>query len=1175
MNTCYKTKNLLMRAVLGAPLAALLLASAHAEKIGINFQDDWGPNPGDGGAAVTLDAFGIPAANWYNVPRILNSSGGGGVGSNATINLPGGGSLSVEWSCVNTWSLSAPVPTDSGENQVIYGYLDDTGTGYRVRLSGFRGTMASYTVTTVASTDAGGSFADAVVAYGSDTNALQYSDLFAPPYANGLACVSTASAAVSTLNNNDWVVIWGNPKADSQNRSTLAGILIDYQPGGNNPPLIETAPQPPAGIVFPGQTFELAVQASGSPTLAYQWRKNSQPIGGATSATYIKSGVTAADTGAYDVVVTNNYGAITSAVAQVVIADVSAPVITMGPVSQSLYAGYPAAFTVQATGGQLSYQWKKSSTAISGATEASLTISSITADDAATYTVEVSNPVGPTATASASLSLRTITSAYESAVVQTKPLVWFRSSESTAPADNTGTLLNSGSTGAAANGVARRYVKLQQPGAIVGDADKAAEFNSIATGNDGKMVDVPFNAALNPSTFTAELWVKPAEVVGTSARSPLYNRGAGTAEGFLFFAHNGNTKWQFRTYSGTTGRNILSTGDVVAGVWTHLVGVYDASTGMQRFYVNGVEQGTGLSAPDFTPNTSLQMRLGAGRNDLEFGANMLLFKGALDEVAIYDKVLTAAEILEHYQNATNAARTVAYGTLVQAKAPVGYWRFNDAAGPVAPVVVNSGTLGAEWNGAYGFSPQVGTEGPRPPALPGFEADNRGLTLNAAYGHIGAPKCPALNVNTVTVVGWLKREGAPSNNDLGWPCWLGDGGMHIENSSGRPTGELRYHWKGDKWGWGSGLVVPENVWTFVAMVVEPTRATFYMSDGTVLRSSVNATTHAALNVASPLGFAGNQPDRVDRNYLGQHDDFAVYNRALTQSELNTLFMVGTGAKLELQLADGGIIEDTKPTGTPHHGVNVSMRSPWLTSSADANGTNRTGVQQFIAANPSQLTVAADPDFDSPVGTIAFWMRATAPLPDPGNEGAMLVDRRTGSGTVIVLNDGGAIFVQCAGGANSLSGGYLPDDLWHHVAVTYDQSASGSITIYVDGSAVAAQGNTAAWTWPTTQPIEIGRSHDTYWRRFEGQMDDFRVYNKVLTDAEVALIKDGALVDAAALKLRFEFSTAGIGKTIYYPFGVLQSSPALGPTAVWTPVPGATPPAYPFLPTEPSLFFRAAP
>jgi len=206
-----------------------------------------------------------------------------------------------------------------------------------------------------------------------------------------------------------------------------------------------------------------------------------------------------------------------------------------------------------------------------------------------------------------------------------------------------------------------------------------------------------------------------------------------------------------------------------------------------------------------------------------------------------------------------------------------------------------------------------------------------------------------------------------------------------------------------------------------------------------------------------------------------------------------------------------------------------------------------------------------------------MRANSPVPGPGTEAAMLVDRRTSSGTVITLNDAGAIFVQCAGGANSFTAGYVVDDAWHHIAVTYDQSASGFVSIYIDGGpAYGPNPNASAWSWPATQQIELGRSHDGYWKRLDGYLDDFRIYSRILTEAEIASVKaSNALVDTAALKLRFNFDTVGIGKTVSWPFGTLESTPVLGPGATWLPVSGATAPNYPFLPTDPQLYFRAIP
>jgi hypothetical protein len=1166
------------KALLAVPAAALMLGASQAAQVGLNFQDNYNGSPY---APLTdTSAFGIALADWINVPSIANSSGTP-ISTNATFTLPNGQSLSVAWSCKNTWSLTASIPT-AGDNQVIYGYLDDTDYGYSVTLSGFRSFASDYTVTTIASTDGGTGFENVNVFSSTQTNTLQYLNNFVPDFTSNnspLAGTSTVSTAFVTLNANDSITIRGLTKTNSEIRSTLAGILISYTPATNNPPLVEANPQPPVGNLYPGGSFVLGSRASGAPTLHYQWRHDGTDIPGANYANYTNASTAVGDTGDYDVVVTNNFGAVTSLVAHVTIQDVVAPVITQTPRSQNVYPGYPVSFSVAATGGQLAYQWKSNSVAIADATNTTYSIPSASAGDAATYTVDVSNPVGPTASASATLTVKVpAPGSYEAVMAQTKPLVWMRYSETGAVGQDTAA--NTGSLGSAGNGLFIGSVTHPVAGALVGSSDQATHFS-------GGKLTVPYNAAVNPSgAFTVDCWFKPTDLNGTGliVQSMINGENPGNPNdrsGWAIRQNAAGVRLLVGTDTGVPFYYYYTTANILtAGQWHHLAVVYDGTT--PSLYVNGVLQTPTVTRQDgvaitqdeinairVLPNTAAPLILG----DRGYGG--WAFSGDIDELAVYASGLSPSQVLAHYQNGTNATPTPAYNTLVTGDGAVEYLRLNDASG--LTVAANSGTLGSAWAGAYNDggtvlgSPQIaiGLVGPRPPAAPGLEAGN--IAVGMTNGYVSVPQVADLDVNTITVTGWVYREDPSSGSDLSFLAWLGDGGFHMVND-----GELRYHWKGVKWEFSSGLYVPAEQWTFVALVVEPTKATFYMSDGGVLRSAVNTSSHAALAVSTPVEF-GAQPGRSDRTYIGRLDESAVYNRALSQSEINTLFMVGTGAPLELGLVPGGIIEDTKPSGALHHGVNVAGSCIWTNALLDANGTNRLGVEQFSTATPSQIVIPADPDFNSTVGTFTFWMRANAPIPGPGTEAAMLIDRRTSNGTIIGLNDSGALQVQCSGGANSFSVGYLPDNNWHHVAVSYDQSASGAITVYIDGILQLSNPNSSAWSWPASQEIELGRSHDGYWKRFDGQMDDFRIYNRVLTDSEVASVfASDAIVDANALKLRYNFDNTGIGQTVTWPFGTLQSSPTLGPSAVWTPVTGATAPAFPFLPTNvPSLFFRATP
>jgi hypothetical protein len=99
------------------------------------------------------------------------------------------------------------------------------------------------------------------------------------------------------------------------------------------------------------------------------------------------------DTGVYDVVVSNNLGAVTSA--PVTFAVYRAPTITTPPSSQTVVTSGTATFSVAAAGDPApSVQWRRNGLNIPGATSATLTLGNVSPDQAGIYTVFVSNPGG-------------------------------------------------------------------------------------------------------------------------------------------------------------------------------------------------------------------------------------------------------------------------------------------------------------------------------------------------------------------------------------------------------------------------------------------------------------------------------------------------------------------------------------------------------------------------------------------------------------------------------------------------------------------------------------------------------------------------------------------------------------------------------------------------------------
>lgn len=78
--------------------------------------------------------------------------------------------------------------------------------------------------------------------------------------------------------------------------------------------------QPMGGTNAPGAFFDLSVAANGVPPLAFQWYKNGSALVGATHTGLGFGYLRASDSGSYDVVVTNAFGAVTSSVVPLVIA---------------------------------------------------------------------------------------------------------------------------------------------------------------------------------------------------------------------------------------------------------------------------------------------------------------------------------------------------------------------------------------------------------------------------------------------------------------------------------------------------------------------------------------------------------------------------------------------------------------------------------------------------------------------------------------------------------------------------------------------------------------------------------------------------------------------------------------------------------------------------------------
>jgi hypothetical protein len=171
----------------------------------------------------------------------------------------------------------------------------------------------------------------------------------------------------------------------------------------SSPPTVLTQPANQTVLVSDIATFTVA--AGGTPPLSYQWYQNNSAIAGATNGSYTIASAQATNAGSYDVIVWNNSGSVTSAVAMLTVW--TPPAITQQPVSLVVTQGSSASFSVSASGDMpLSYQWRLGSQILSGATTASYTIASAQATDAGSYDVIVWNNCGSVTSGVATLTVQ-------------------------------------------------------------------------------------------------------------------------------------------------------------------------------------------------------------------------------------------------------------------------------------------------------------------------------------------------------------------------------------------------------------------------------------------------------------------------------------------------------------------------------------------------------------------------------------------------------------------------------------------------------------------------------------------------------------------------------------------------------------------------------------------------
>lgn len=179
-------------------------------------------------------------------------------------------------------------------------------------------------------------------------------------------------------------------------------------------------------------------------------------------------------------------------------------------------------------------------------------------------------------------------------------------------------------------------------GTILGDNDTAASFTGYGQGTraGNSRIQIYNTGQVNAPVFAVEVWALANGGAGT-ARSVLTSRDTNGPAGYCLYAAS-DDHWQFWLGTGQGTWTILEGPAVSLNHWTHLVGIYDGANGL--FYVNGALAGQTNTA--YQINGNYNMNVGCGESEAINGGDF--FSGRLDELAIYNSVLTEAQVQAHY-----------------------------------------------------------------------------------------------------------------------------------------------------------------------------------------------------------------------------------------------------------------------------------------------------------------------------------------------------------------------------------------------------------------------------------------------------------------------------------------------------------------------------------------------
>ena len=602
---------------------------------------------------------------------------------------------------------------------------------------------------------------------------------------------------------------------------------------------------------------------------------------------------------------------------------------------------------------------------------------------------------------------------------------------------------------------------------------------------------------------TVSFWVNKTSHIDWSGLVYMANTGTDIGGSFsqygLYITNESKIATNFGNGSGAGGS--YSTTVLSNSVWYHVAATYD-SAGSIYLYINGQQEGSS-SSPGGLNSDSYSLELG---HDIRFPVAQRHFNGKLDEVRIFNRVLSPSEISNLYTNTANAR--------VQSHDKsnlVGYWSFEDATGTTATDFSGNGNTGTLTNMDANTDWIKGKAG-------------KALDFDGTDDYVTVPQTANLDgFSQFTISAWIKQDSSKdaaflstknSNNSGPYYVWInGNGSITFFASAVNANNRYSYITTNTTglitYGAWHHVVAVFNGSTDLTVYVDGVSYTgTYGSAGSAFSSVVDTSIPILIGTYSTYG-----PD-AGIEFNGKIDEVRIYSSALTATQIKNLYQNSKYTQVNTpqnnKLTDGLVgywtfngqdMTSTTALDVSGNGNNGTLaNSPQTTIGKVGQGIKFDGVNDYIQI-PSNLSLTTG-DF-----TINTWLKYG---PGGGNSReifSMYID----PGQLLLYMEGGDDFLYFY--MEDTDGDTISvvdttertDNEWHMVSVMREGT---TIKFFLDGVSVGTNDASSIDTLPNCTSLFIGAidygggcgtSPSSFF--YDGYMDEFRVYDRALTSTEV--------------------------------------------------------------------------